>query len=65
MTTMTRTTKAIDFRAAIAILLFLLALLLSMPNLLIMMVLMLIMSALMEGIRAMSSKVQTKPQARN
>lgn len=46
--------KQIDFRATVAILLFLLALLLSMPNLLILIILMIIISAIMEGIKAMA-----------
>ena len=54
--------KQIDFRALVAILLFLLALLFSLPNLVIAMILMLAISAIMEGIRALANFTPKNPR---
>ena len=58
---MERIMKIIDYRATMAILLFLLALLFSLPNLVIVMVLMLLISGILEAIRMLAD---WKPERR-
>ena len=54
--------KTIDFRALVAITLFLLALLFSLPNLVIAIVLMILISALLEMLRMLASWQPRKQQ---